>query len=175
MASVHRLKTVSVYGFLVAIIVLSGCVQRAFVSVSGSQVKTLIPAHQVCTNQGGGFVTINVPGPGAVTVNAQAMIGLKSHTTGQIDMAMLHIGSTATDCSYHERLEGYSMMGFSIPKDEPSWNASVVRLIPVTLSRTFQVASAGSRTYYLNGRHVSGSGPVKIWASSLQAAYYPTQ
>lgn len=88
-------------------------------------------------------------------------------------MAMLHIGESATDYTYHEPFQGYTHIGFSIPKDEPSWTASVVRLIPVALSRTFFVKNAGSKTYYLNGRSVAGSSVVKIWSSSLQAVYYP--
>lgn len=101
------------------------------------------------------------------------MLGLESHTAGVIDMTMLHIGASVTDCTLDSPTGGYHNMGFSIPKDEPSWTASVVRLIPVSLSRTFPVNSAGSKTYFLNGRRVGGSGDIKIWASSMQAVYYP--
>jgi len=118
-------------------------------------------------------VSIDVPGPGKVLVTAQVMLGLKSHSMGEIDMTMLHIGISATDCTFENASEGYSQMGFSIPKDEASWTATVVRLIPVTLSRTFFVSSGGSKTYFLNGRRVSGNGDIKFLDSSMQAVYYP--
>jgi hypothetical protein len=101
------------------------------------------------------------------------MLGLKSHTEGAIDMTMVHIGGSATDCTLNGAPEGYSQMGFSIPKDEPSWTATVVRLIPISLSRTFAVKSAGSKTYYLNGRRIVGNGDIKFWESSMQAVFYP--
>jgi len=154
-------------------LLLSGCAQDILVSGWASQSQTLIPAGNVCTNQNGGRIKINVPGPGKVTVTAQAMLGLKRHTTGKIDMMMLHIGASATDCTFNSALEGFNHMGFSIPKDEPSWTASSARLIPVAVSRTFTVNSAGSKTYYLNARNLGGSGNGYIWESSLQAVYYP--
>ena len=155
-----------------SMMLLSSC---AHVLVAGwaSQSHTLIPANNVCTNQTGGQVSINVQGPGKVTVTAQAMLGLKSHTAGELDMMILHIGGSNTDCTFWEPAEGYNQMGFSIPQDEASWTASVVRLIPVTLSRTFTVNSAGPKTYYLNGRNAGGSGNGYIWESSMQAVYYP--
>lgn len=88
-------------------------------------------------------------------------------------MMMLHIGASATDCTLNNPLEGYNQMGFSIPEDEPSWTAAVVRFIPVTVSRTFRVNNAGYKTYYLNGRRVAGGGKGYIWESSMQAVYYP--
>ena len=168
-----RLKTGLFFSFLVSMPLLSACSSPVLVSGWASQSKTLLPVSTVCTNQNGGRVSINVPGPGKIMVTAQAMLGLKSHTAGGIDMSMLHIGASATDCTLDNPAEGYNQMGFSIPKDEPSWTASVVRLIPVTLSRTFPVNSAGSKTYFLNGRRVAGNGDIKIWASSMQAVYYP--
>lgn len=160
------------YVLLMSIFLLNACMH---VNVSGwaSKTKTLLPAGNVCTNQNGGQVSINVSGRGKVTVTAQVMLGLKRHTSGEIDMMMVHIGASATDCTYNAPLEGYNQMGFSIPKDEPSWSASVVRLIPVTVSRTFTVDSAGSKTFYLNGRRVAGIGNGYIWESSMQAVYYP--
>jgi hypothetical protein len=157
-----------------SVFLLSGCPKQAIVSGWASETETLIPTGNTCTNQNGGRVEINVPGPGTVTVTAQAMLGLKSHTTGKIDMMMLHIGSSATDCTLISPLEGFSHMGFSIPKDEPSWSAQTARLIPVAVSRSFTVNSAGSKTYYLNARNLSwGSGNAYIWSSSMQAVYYP--
>lgn len=168
-----RQKTGILFSFLVSIpLLISGCA-HVLVSGGASKSKTLIPPGNVCTNQNGGRVTINAPGPGKIMVTAQAMLGLKSHTTGAIDMTMLHIGASATDCTFDNPNEGYNQMGFSIPKDEPSWTASSARLIPVTLSRTFSVSSAGTRTYFLNGRRLAGSGSIKIWESSMQAVYYP--
>ena len=168
-----RLKTGALVSLLVSMPLLSACSSPVLVSGWSSQSKTLIPTGNVCTNQNGGRVSINVPGSGKVMVTAQAMLGLESHTAGGIDMSMLHIGATATDCTLENLTEGYNQMGFSIPKDEPSWTASVVRLIPVTLSRTFPVNSAGSKTYFLNGRRVAGNGDIKIWEASMQAVYYP--
>ena len=157
---------------LMSALLLSAC---ANVLVSGwaSQSKTLIPPGNVCTNQNGGRVSINVPGPGKVMVTAQVMLGLKSHTAGAIDMAMLHIGASATDCTFNNPTQGYNQMGFSIPKDEPSWTASVVRLIPLSLSRTFSVNGAGQKTYFLNARKLAGNGDIKFWETSMQAVYYP--
>ena len=168
-----RFKIGLFFTHFLSALLLSGCAQHVLVSGGASQSQTLIPAGNVCTNQNGGRVEINAPGSGKVKVTAQAMLGLKSHATGQIDMMMLHIGASATDCTLNSPLEGFSHMGFSIPKDEHSWTASVVRLIPVAVSRTFTVNSAGSKTYYLNARNLGGSGNAYIWESSMQAVYYP--
>ncbi len=159
--------------FLMTVSLLCACTHVHVVSGWASKSQTLIPVGNTCTNQNGGRISIDVPGPGKVTVTAQVMLGLKSHTEGEIDMMMVHIGASATDCAFDNPIEGYNQMGFSIPADESSWTASVVRLIPVTVSRTFTVNSAGSKTYYLNGRRVGGSGNGYIWESSMQAVYYP--
>ena len=169
----RQLKVGLFWMLLMSMSLVSACTHVHVVSGWASKSQTLIPAGNACTNQNGGRVSISVPGPGKVTVTAQVMLGLKSHTEGEIDMMMLHIGASATDCTFDNPIEGYSQMGFSIPKDEPSWTASVVRLIPVTVSRTFTVNSAGSKSYYLNGRRVAGSGNGYIWESSMQAVYYP--
>ena len=165
---------VELFGMLLmSMSLLNACAHVHVVSGWASKSQTLLPAGNACTNQNGGQVSINVPGPGKVMVTAQVMLGLKSHTEGEIDMIMLHIGASVTDCTIDNPTGGYSQMGFSIPKDEPSWTASVVRLLPVTVSRTFTVNSEGSKTYYLNGRRVAGSGNGYIWESSMQAVYYP--
>ena len=168
-------RQLSIRFFVILVVSVSLLTSCGHGKVSGwaSSSKTLIPTGNVCTNQNGGQVTINVSGPGKVMVTAQVMLGLKSHTSGAIDMTMLHIGVSASDCTIDDPTEGYNQMGFSIPKDEPSWIASTVRLIPISLSRTFTVNSASSKTYYLNGRRVAGSGDIKFWESSIQAVYYP--
>lgn len=172
MLTLKRLKTGALFVFLICMTLLSGCAHPS-VSVWGSQAKTILPPGNACTNQKGGEVSITVPGAGKIIVSAQAMIGLKSHTAGQIDMAMLHIGEGPRDCTSYEPFQGYTLIGFSIPEDESSWTASSARLIPAALSRTFFVKNAGTKTYYLNGRSVAGNSVVKIWSSSLQAVYYP--
>jgi hypothetical protein len=173
MSKERQLKAGLFWVILMSVSMLSACTHLHIISGWASSSKTLLPVGNVCTKQNGGQISIDVPGSGKVIVTAQAMLGLKSHTKGEIDMIMLHIGASATDCTFDSALEGYNQMGFSIPKDEPSWTASVVRLIPVAVSRTFKVNSAGSKTYYLNGRRVSGSGNGYIWESSMQAVYYP--
>ena len=170
----RQLKEGLLWTLLMSVSLLSACTPgNVVVSGWASKSQTLIPTGNTCTNQNGGRVIIDVPGPGKVMVTAQVMLGLKSHAKGEIDMMMLHIGVSANDCTFDDFTGGYNQMGFSIPKDEPSWTASVVRLIPVALSRTFMVNSAGSKTYYLNARRVSGSGNGYIWESSMQAVYYP--
>lgn len=159
--------------FLLLLLALVSACNNATVTGAASQNHTLIPAGNTCTNQSGGTITVNVPAAGKVVVNAQVMLGLKSHTAGTIDMAMVHVGATATDCTLENMLEGYNQMGYSIPKDEPSWTATVVRLIPISVSRTFTVSSAGSKTFYLNARRVAGTSDVSFWESSMQAVYYP--
>lgn len=172
--SAKRRLNVGLRGMLLAsVTLLSACAHVHVVSGWASKSQTLLSSAGTCTNQNSGRVSINVPAPGKVTVTAQAMLGLKSHSAGQIDMMMLHIGSSATDCTIDSAIEGYSQMGFSLPADEPSWTASVVRLIPVTVSRTFTVSMAGSKTFYLNGRRVAGTGNGYIWGSSMQAVYHP--
>ncbi len=139
----------------------------------GSTSRTVLTVAGGCTNQTGGRVIINVPGPGKVMVTAQAMMGLKSHTMGTLDMFMLHIGVSPTDCTLRNTLEGYNQMGISIPANEASWSATAARLIPVTVSRTFTVNNAGTKTYYLNGRRLGGHGAFSFWETAIQAVYYP--
>lgn len=81
MSKVKRSKSRLFWMLLMGTSLLSACTD---IQVSGwaSQSQTLIPAGNACTNQNGGKVGIDVPGPGKVMVTAQAMLGLKSHTEG---------------------------------------------------------------------------------------------
>ena len=147
-----------------------GC-KQVLISNSAHQGLVDLPSGGVCTN--GNMIKIDVPGPGKVVVTAHAMLGLKSHTQGKNDLAMLYISNNEGRCDWECNYDNCPM-GFSIAADVPSWTASSAKLIPVSLSRSFNVSNSGQHEYYLNGRNIShGPGNVKIWAASLHAVFYP--
>ena len=97
-----------------------------------------------CTNYAGGNVSITVPGPGYITVTAQAR--MRNFTAGNI-YGLVYIGSTAVDCTFASAAQGYVAQVFALG---PSAVAPIPE-ISVPMSRTFFVGGAGTYTYYLNG------------------------
>lgn len=157
--------------FLLSIFLLFYSCKQVLVSNSAGQRHVDLDPGGACTN--GDEIEITVSGSGTVVVTAHAMFGLKSHTQGLNDLGMLFIDDHARECDYDCHFHGCPM-GFSIAADVPSWTASSAKLIPVSLSRSFNVSEAGQYKYYLNGRNVShGPGNIKIWAASLNAVFYP--
>ncbi len=162
----------SIFAFLAGMTFLLGCA-HAIVSEGGGRSTTIIPDNNICTNHKDGYVRIEVPGPGEVTVTAQAMIGLKHHSEGGGEMAMMHIGNTAGDCTMQNSFQYSSQNDDPEPKGGPSGSIERKGLIPVEVSRTFHVDSAGTKTFFLNSLKLAGDGTVIIWESSLKAVYYP--
>ncbi len=116
-----------------------------------------------CTNYSGGSVTITVPGPGYITITAQAVI--RTISSGGA-FGTLFIGSSASDCPFGPTSsEGYVHQDFGIGVDSNEIHDSTA------LSRTVFVSSGGTRTYYLNA--TSTPGTAQFWYAAMQARYSP--
>ena len=116
-----------------------------------------------CTNYAGGNVSITVPGPGYITVTAQAW--MRNFTAGSIK-GFVYIGSTAVDCTFASPAQGYVAQVFTLTPD-----AGSVDDVSVPLSRSFFVGAAGTYTYYLNAQNSTGVGT--FWFAAMQARYSP--
>lgn len=112
-----------------------------------------------CTNYGNGQVSITVPGPGYIKVDAQAWIIL---ATNGSRYANIFIGNSPTDCTFADSSQGYMSMYITKPVGASSEHYT----IPV--SRTFYVSAAGTYTYYLNGM---SDGTATFWFAGMQAIY----
>ena len=132
-------------------------------SVSG-QTTTI---NSTCTNYLNGEVTITVPGPGKIAVDASTNVKL-SHTSGTTDYLQLMIGTSTTDCA--DQYGAYHR----VPAGLPTETSSDRYQLNQPVMRVFTVAAAGTYTYYLNGRMNSGqdSGDVFFW-NRMTATYFP--
>lgn len=146
------------------------------VRVSGNQSSnatnlTGSPTGGPCTNHSGGTVYLVAPGPGWITVTAQAWLRLESHNSSTIaDQMWVHIGTTPSECIFARSEEGYHAMPWNVAG--PAWTAASQHE-EVSVSRTFQVHEAGIKRYYLNGKRFGGTGTMGFWGSAMQAHYYP--
>jgi hypothetical protein len=118
-----------------------------------------------CTHYAGGAVTIDVASPGRVLVDATTNV-LLSHTVGTTDEVKVAIGSTSTDCS-DTRGAAFHRIPGALPSDS-------AYLVQLPSKRVFNVASAGTYTYYLNGQMGSGQDPSDyFWYSRMTATFFP--
>ena len=141
---------------------------------SNSSSTTNLIAGGGCTNYAGGEVSITVPGPGFIKVDAQAVMRLEAHTSGTTDIMNVFIGDSNVDCTSSDPAGGYRSTSWDVSSAVPSWSGGKSEAtIPV--SRTFLVNSAGTYTYYLNGIRGSGSGTGGFWFAGMQAMFYPDE
>jgi hypothetical protein len=152
-------KTTSVYLFLTSMTLLLGCTYH-MVSGGTTGAEPRIIKVPICHCQEDGHVGVKVPGPGKITLTAQALIGLKCHPKGGGESDIKCMPSVGT-----------SQTEISIRKEEFFKAAHVPDLIPVILSRTFDVDGAGLKTFSLKCQDGNGNAVLIIRESSLEAEY----
>jgi hypothetical protein len=135
------------------------------VIVASSQSAATTYIGSTITNYSNGEVTITVPRNGRIVVEANAWVILY-HVNGTPDTLSLTIGATSTDAG-----NSYNAVRWDIPSENPT-ASSVDRTF--TVRRSF-VVTAGTYTYYLNGRMLSGDADFndKFWFSAMLATFYP--
>jgi hypothetical protein len=118
-----------------------------------------------CLNYANAAVTITVPGPGTVVVQANAYM-IADHTTGTRNYMILGIGTTMTDCG-----SVYDESRWDIPAAWPT-ASGISQTVPV--ARSFTIAAAGTYTYYLNGYMSSGyvASTDRFWFANLIATFH---
>jgi hypothetical protein len=137
---------------------------------SNTSTNTALPFTGSCTHAVGGEVTITVPRPGKITVEAQAWMYM-AHNTGTNDWVRVYIEENATTCDNSDHpSQGYVQMFWGIPP-EIQTTGRAFNTIP--LSRTFTVTTPGTYTYYLNGRQSAGLADKGFEALGMQATFYP--
>ena len=137
---------------------------------SRSTVNTWLTLAGGCTNHH--RVEIWVPGPGKITVNAQAVLRLITHWEGTADQATVYIGNAVNSCTNGAASEGYYPTVWRTPKNHPSWSAGD-EYFTLPVSRTFTVTTSGTKSYYLNAKRFHGTAIMEIDWASMQATYYP--
>lgn len=125
-----------------------------------------------CSNysstDGVGTVSITVPGPGQILVEANTILGLY-HESGVNDFVELAIGTSPTDC-------GTQPWGDNVWWEIPNaWPASGYTRQTFTVRKPFSVSSAGTYTYYLNGYMNQGYSPSTdaFWYARVIATFFP--
>lgn len=117
-----------------------------------------------CANDGGS-VAIFTPGPGFVTVQAEVLIR-HNHTAGLLDNAFVFLNTTPTGCTGADTAggfyRGYSEAGSQLPSGS-YYNV-------VTVSRKFNVTTAGNKFYYVNG---IGDSSSKFFWLGKSATFHP--
>jgi hypothetical protein len=128
-----------------------------------------------CTNSNCNQLSINVPGPGKIFVDAKLVIELFSHTQGTGDYVEVFIASTPTEC-YSSFPDAFLAMSWGVPANTASWGDGLYfddMEQPISLNRVFTVTGSGTKTYYLNTQRFSGTGIMRMSGSLMRAFYYP--
>lgn len=129
------------------------------VSMAGTKILT------TCTNQVDGVVSITVPGPGVVRVEASANVYV-NHISGVTDAAYFYIGTSPTDC-----VEVTGSSKVMVPAALPTTGGWGWTTSP---RGVFAVLSAGTYSYYLNAQMGSGQDAGDSFDRSLlEATYFP--
>jgi hypothetical protein len=127
------------------------------------------PNSNVCVNSG--QITITVPGPGLIKVDAQAEVYVFAHTSGTTDLIWVFLEAGPDVCG-GSFSDGYRVARWSLGAALPTFVLDEWRnTLPV--SRTFAVAEGGEYTYYLNGMRSFGTGMAGFEAAGIQALYFP--
>jgi hypothetical protein len=116
-----------------------------------------------CTNYAGSAVSIFAPTSGTIKVDAQATMRL-FHNAGTSEHFVVAIGTTTTDC-------GGLTSHWQVPSGLPNSGSQFEN--EVSVSRTFTIPSAGTRTYYLNATRSGGTGTGGFWYANMQLTFYP--
>ncbi len=106
-------------------------------------------------------ITVDAPGPGRVLVNSKLTIQL-NHVTSTESTVQTYIGTSDSDCpdSVSSLVDWPAVqpLGSYFPQD--------------VIGAVFNVSAAGSVTYYLNGKSISGSGH-NFYFGGMEATFIP--
>jgi hypothetical protein len=118
-----------------------------------------------CQNYANAAVTVTAASSGTVLVTANSRMKI-THVAGTRDELQLGIGTTTTSCG-----SSYDTMYYTWPPDLPSFSSEDMTF---TVMQNFSV-SAGTYTYYLNGRMASGyaASTDNFWFADLHAVFIP--
>ena len=121
---------------------------------------------QGCTNATS--VSITVPGPGKVLLEANANLGT-AHTNGTADRNILMLGTTATDCS---TFDGAGFL--RVPASWPTASAQD-SIVSISARRMITVTHASTFTFYLNshGEFSTSSDDDVLFRKAMTATYFP--
>lgn len=118
-----------------------------------------------CTTYASAEVTITVPRAGRVVISANVMLDL-SHTLGTRDVAFVVVQNNTASCPDDPYL-GIMVVQANLPADT-YWQS-----IPVM--KNYTLGSAGTYTFYVNGRMTAGADPGDLfWYANLVAVFYPS-
>ena len=111
-------------------------------------------------------VTLTVPGPGYIVTTSNVWFKF-DHTSGTTDALYLANSESPTALPTY----GYDRMYWEVPAGLPS-SSSLDRSFTVT--RTYEVTSAGTYTFYLVGQMTAGAdGSDRFWCAQMTGIYYP--
>ncbi len=117
-----------------------------------------------CTTYTSAEVNITVPRAGEIVITGSVMLDI-SHTTGTRDVAFVVIQNNTNLCPDDPYL-GIMVVQSGLPTDT-YWQS-----IPV--NKNYTVTSAGTYTFYVNGRMTSGQNVLdQFWYANLIAVFYP--
>jgi len=117
-----------------------------------------------CTTYTSAEVNITVPRAGEIVIMASVMLDI-SHTAGTRDIAFVVIQNNTNLCPDDPYL-GIMVVQSGLPTDT-YWQS-----IPV--NKNYTVSSAGTYTFYVNGRMTGGQNAGdRFWYANLIAVFYP--
>ncbi len=126
-------------------------------------VRSSITVAATCTHYTGAEVTITVPGAGQVFVYATLEVRT-GHTNGFTDEVDLYLRTSSTLCG----LDATTMWTYH-PPEQPT--GTYFDAIP--LMNVFNVAGAGTYTYYLNGYTFGETATAdSFWSANMMAVFF---
>jgi len=135
----------------------------AMIATATTTTPTTIDA--ACVQYAGAEVTIATSGPGTVFVTATVHINF-DHVAAEGDYVRLFLSPTSGSCATDEWRVRWSM-----PSNAPAGTYYETFLI----QEPFNVAAAGTYTYYVNGDMVGGTGGAdSVVGAALTAIFYAT-
>lgn len=139
---------------------------RTFTVEASSSSTTTMLLYPGCTNYANGVISITVPGPGEILVDAKVALDV-GHASGTNSNAAFGLASTSNNC-FLNVAQGASYL--SLPAALPSGTYTIWDTV-----RTRQVVTAGAGgTYYfyLNGYMTSGAG-IRFYYAHMTATFHP--
>lgn len=119
----------------------------------------------VCTQYTSAEISITVPRAGEIEISASVMLDI-NHAAGTRDIAFVVVQNNTNQCPDDPFL-GIMVVQAGLPTDT-YWQS-----IPVM--NNYTVGSAGTYTFYVNGRMTNGQDAADVfWYANLVAVFYPS-
>jgi len=134
----------------------------SLVAVNSTNVSTVF---DTCTHFTNASISITVTGAGTIVVATVVQMDI-DQVASEIDYVRIFIGTNETDCTVDVATYRYK-----VPNNSPAG----IYPVTATLVEPFQVAAAGTYTYYVNGEMPNGAGGSDTCTSvGLIAVFYPS-